>query len=523
MGFKEKTLETLIRFSGQVDSSVNRALEKLQKDSKKTAKELKKLPSGFSALGKAAKITAQSLAVMGAVGAAALSAFAVSGYQAASDLIEVQNVVDTTFRDSAAVINQWSKTTLQAYGLSELSAKKYSSTMGAMLKSSGVSSEDLLLMSQSLTQLTGDMASFYNYKPDEMFEKIRSGISGETEPLKQLGINMSVANLEAFALSEGITKSYAAMSQAEQVTLRYNYLMKTAADSMGDFEKTSGSASNQQKLLKENISQVSAQIMQRSLPAVEKILKNTNSLILSIDTDAVGDFVEELGNLAVEAQPLAAELLPEMGNLVAQTAPVLLSMAKESFPAITSLLGYGADIISIIGPPLASIVSSVLPRMLEILDLIAPLVIILAEGLAQTFEWLAKISSVSLDGVVEFLKYWQSQDPAKLSNMSLNAAGIPTFAQGGFADSPSIFGEAGLEAAIPIKPGNRRSLDLLYKTAEMLGVQLHGGNMQFTYAPQIYASDGDKKGLASTLYQHGQTMRSMMEDFLADKERVSFG
>lgn len=522
MEFNEKTLEALIQFSGKVDSSVSRALEKLQRGSKETFKELKKLPAGFSGLGKAAEAAAQSLAVMGAAGAAALSDLAVSGYQTASELTEVQKVVDATFQDSAVVVDQWSKTTLQAYGLSELSAKKYSSAMGAMLKSSGVSSEDLLLMSQSLTQLTGDMASFYNDKPDEMFEKIRSGISGETEPLKQLGINMSVANLEAFALSEGISKSYAAMSQAEQVTLRYNYLMKTAADSMGAFEKTSDSASNQQKLLKENISQVSAQIMQRSLPAVEKLLKGTNDLILSIDTGAAGDFVEELGNLAVEAQPLAAQLLPEMGSLMAETAPVLLSMAKESLPAVTSLLGYGADIIRIIGPPLANIVSAVLPPMLEILDLISPLVITLAEGLAQIFEWLAKIANVSLTGVADHLKYMETQQYQQ-SMKYAGMVGIPAFAQGGFADSPSIFGEAGLEAAIPIKPGNRRSLDLLYKTAEMLGVQLHGGNMQFTYAPQIYASGGDEKGLASTLYQHGQTMRSMLEDLLADKERVSFG
>ena len=95
------------------------------------------------------------------------------------------------------------------------------------------------------------MASFYNLNSDEAFAKIRSGISGETEPLKQLGINMSVANLEAYAMAQGIDKSYDSMTQAEQVMLRYNYLLSVTGDAQGDFARTSGSFANQQKLLKE--------------------------------------------------------------------------------------------------------------------------------------------------------------------------------------------------------------------------------------------------------------------------------
>ena len=88
-------------------------------------------------------------------------------------------------------------------------------------------------MSTSMAGLAGDMASFYNLDYDTAFEKLRSGISGETEPLKQLGINMSVANLEAYALARGITTSYNKMTQAQQATLRYNYLMSVTADAGG--------------------------------------------------------------------------------------------------------------------------------------------------------------------------------------------------------------------------------------------------------------------------------------------------
>ena len=164
--------------------------------------------------------------------------------QAASDLQEVQNVVDVTFGDSARQIQTWSEAAGKQYGLTETQAKRYASTIGAMLKSQGVAHEQMLSMSKDLAGLAADMASFYNLDFDTAFEKIRSGITGETMPLKQLGINMSVATLEAFALEQGITKSYSAMSQGEQTMLRYQYLMKATADAQGDFARTSDSMAN---------------------------------------------------------------------------------------------------------------------------------------------------------------------------------------------------------------------------------------------------------------------------------------
>lgn len=101
----------------------------------------------------------------------------------ASDLTEVQNVVDVTFGENASKINDWAKSADTAFGLSELQAKKFNGTMGAMLKSMGLTGNAVLDMSEGMTGLSGDFASFYNLDPAEAFDKIRSGISGETEPL----------------------------------------------------------------------------------------------------------------------------------------------------------------------------------------------------------------------------------------------------------------------------------------------------------------------------------------------------
>lgn len=209
-----------------------------------------------------------------------------TGIDYASDLAEVQNVVDVTFGSATEAINSWSKECLAAYGMNEVSAKRYAGTIGAMLKSSGLAGDAIVDMSKDMVGLAGDMASFYNLDLETAFEKIRSGISGETEPLKQLGINMSVANLEAYALSQGITTAYNEMSQAEQVMLRYNYLMSTTADAQGDFARTQDSYANQTRLLSESWLEFTGVMAEQLLPVLTTIVSWLNNIVTFLTENA---------------------------------------------------------------------------------------------------------------------------------------------------------------------------------------------------------------------------------------------
>lgn len=209
-----------------------------------------------------------------------------TGIDYASDLAEVQNVVDVTFGSATEAINSWSKECLAAYGMNEVSAKRYAGTIGAMLKSSGLAGDAIVDMSKDMVGLAGDMASFYNLDLETAFEKIRSGISGETEPLKQLGINMSVANLEAYALSQGIKTSYNEMSQAEQVMLRYNYLMSTTADAQGDFARTQDSYANQTRLLSESWLEFTGVMAEQLLPVLTTIVSWLNNIVAFLTENA---------------------------------------------------------------------------------------------------------------------------------------------------------------------------------------------------------------------------------------------
>ncbi len=222
---------------------------KIKQEIEKTRKDLKGFKNqieGFKTfVGAGLKLAGISL------GTAALVKFGQQAIKVASDIEEIQNVTDTVFKEMTKDINEFSKGLIQSHGLGELSAKKYASYMGAMLKSSGVHGDAVRSMSKDLTLLTADMASFYNLDTEEMFQKIMSGMSGQTMPLKKLGINLNIANLEAFALSQGIQKTWKEMTQAEQVMLRYNYLMNVTGDAQGDFARNSWNWAHSIKILSE--------------------------------------------------------------------------------------------------------------------------------------------------------------------------------------------------------------------------------------------------------------------------------
>lgn len=226
-----------------INTSIKKVTENIKHESRKWDDAADDAAEGASgAWGAAAAKIVGALSAAGVV--SIMMKWGKAAIDAASDLSEVQNVVDVTFGDSSGRIDAWAKQAGKAYGLTEKQAKQYTSTIGAMLKSQGMADDEIVKTSTDLAGLAADMASFYNLDFDTAFQKIRSGISGETEPLKQLGINMSAANLEAFRLAQGIEKSYAAMSQSEQTALRYQYIMQATADAQGDFARTSDGYAN---------------------------------------------------------------------------------------------------------------------------------------------------------------------------------------------------------------------------------------------------------------------------------------
>lgn len=326
---------------------VTTALDRMGDESKTAEQKAEDLSKAMEDLGtrakrgaEIAKAAVKAAGVAAAAAAAAVMAFAKQGLDLASDLEEVQNVVDVTFGEQGSkMIDSWAKDAAKSFGMSELQAKQFNGTMGAMLKSMGLSEDQVLDMSQSIAGLSGDFASFYNLDSEEAFAKIRAGISGETEPLKQLGINMSVANLEAYALSQGITESYNSMTQAEQALLRYNYLMTTSADAQGDFARTSDSYANQQRIFALEVDNLAASFGSKLLPAATDAIGILIDGITQIDPAVFDTLVAQLSAMAVSLAEAAVNAIPKVIEFV--------SFMMDNGPTILSVIaGIGAGMIA---------------------------------------------------------------------------------------------------------------------------------------------------------------------------------
>ncbi len=258
----------------------------------------------------------------------------------ASDLKEVQNIVDVTFADKAGSINNWSQNLLESHGLGELAAKNYAGTMGSMLKAAGLSQQEVVNMSKALTELSGDVASFRNIKPEEAFQKLTSVVSGETKPMRALGVNMTIANLQAYALSQGINKTWNEMSQAEQVTLRYNYVMAALKDIQGDFARTSHTYANQQRMLSENWKKFTSTIATYVLPWLELLMQGLNKLVsfLTAHADTVGII---LVTLVAILGVLGAKLLWVGAASVVAGAKAAIAWVGALWPVIAIIAAVG--------------------------------------------------------------------------------------------------------------------------------------------------------------------------------------
>lgn len=279
-------------------------------------------------IGKAAKTAGLALGALALAGVAALGALAAKGIDLASDLNEVENVVNVAFGDNAQKIKDWASSASNAFGLSKLEAENMTGSMGAMLKSMGLTADQTVTMSEGLAGLAGDFSSFYNLEHDEAWEKIRAGIAGEAEPLKSLGINMSVANMEAYALAEGISKPYAKMNQSEQTLLRYNYLMKVSADAQGDFARTSSGWANQTRIAQMNIENLASGLGTKLLPSLTGVLQEFNKVAQESGGDA-SKFISNMGSIVDAGMAAVEEILPIITSLATDIINGLITILPK--------------------------------------------------------------------------------------------------------------------------------------------------------------------------------------------------
>lgn len=268
----------------------------------------------------------------------------------ASDIQEVQNVVDTSFGDMAGQVEAFAQTSIDSFGMSELTAKQTAGRFMSMSTALGLAQAQAADMALTVTGLTGDMASFYNVSQDVASTALASIWTGETESLKRFGIVMTQTNLEAYALSQGINKTWNEMTQAEQVQLRYNYVMEQTALAQGDFEKTQDSWANQQRILKESTDALAASIgegLMESLTPLQGIIVDIVKSLMEFQesTGLLDDFFMVLiggvtGLIALKAASViqtVADAVMQMGS-AAMLANLQGDLAAISIGALVAVI-----------------------------------------------------------------------------------------------------------------------------------------------------------------------------------------
>jgi hypothetical protein len=208
----------------------------------------------------------------------------------------------------------------------------------------GVAGDRAALMSQNLTALGYDLASFYNLDTGKAMQKLESGLAGELEPLRRLGYDLSQAKLEATALSLGIDKSVSSMTQAEKAQLRYYAIMTQVTVAQGDMARTLDDPANQMRILKAQFEMAGRSIGNIFIPALNAILPVVTAVVQVVRS--LADIIA--GLFGYEFPEVDYSGVNEMSNAATGTSEAM-DDAKDSAKKLKSYM-LGFDELNVLNP-----------------------------------------------------------------------------------------------------------------------------------------------------------------------------
>ncbi len=279
---------------------------------KEVEKELKKVEKKFSGF----KTVGDKIAGMGKTLTVGLTAPIIAASAAmtkwAMDAVESENLFEVSMGNMAGAARAWSQELSKSLGLNEYETRRNIGTFDVMLKSFGMNETAAYGMAKGLTQLAYDMASFYNIKPEEAFQKLQSGISGEIEPLRRLGITVSETAVQTYAYTHGIAVQGTELNEQQKVLARYGLIMERTQTAQGDLARTIDSPVNQLRVLRSFVEETGIKFGQMLIPVVLKAAM------------ALNHFAQWLNALP----PGAKQTVISLALMVAVLGPLLFGIGK---------------------------------------------------------------------------------------------------------------------------------------------------------------------------------------------------
>lgn len=267
------------------------ALAKLSRTGGAAGTAAKSITSSFSGFSSGASaVTKKSFSLASAIGKVYATYWTLfrgfrllgDAIDISSSLTEVENVVRQTFGQYESLINNFAKTSIEKFGMSELSAKQFASRFQAMGTALDIPQRKMADMSIRLTELTGDMASFYDVSQEDIAKSLQSVFSGTTAPMRRYGIDLTQATLKEWALKQGLDANISSMTQAQKAMLRYQYVLAHTTNITGDFKRTQDSWHNQITMLRENFKALGAVVGGGLINAFKPFIKVLNAVLQKV-------------------------------------------------------------------------------------------------------------------------------------------------------------------------------------------------------------------------------------------------
>lgn len=321
---------------GDLTVRIGADLKGLSKGLTKAAAKLKSAGKSMQNVGKS--LTAGITLPLLAAGVAVL--------KLAADAEESENLFEVSMGSMANAARNFSEELSTALGLNAFEVRKITGTFNQMLSSMGLSEQAAFDMSTSMTQLTFDMASFFNLNPDDAFKKLQAGITGEAEPLKRLGILIDENTIKQAAYNNGIAEFGEELNQTQKIQARFVAIMEQTKNAQGDLARTQDSLTNQVRILKSQMIDLGIQIGLVLIPFVQTLLQKINPLITTMK-DWVGRFREatpQVKLLVIGGLALLAALGPLvfiLGKLVVVGASLLTILSGISLTVVGVVVAVG--------------------------------------------------------------------------------------------------------------------------------------------------------------------------------------
>lgn len=299
--------------------------------------------------------------------------------------VEAENLFTESFGSMAERARAWSEETSDALGLNEFELRRNSATIFAMTNAMGLSKDASFEMATGITKLSNDMASFFNLDPQVAFDKLRAGISGEAEPLKQLGILVTENMIKQTDYAKAILATGRQLTEQEKVQARYQAILQQTSVAQGDLARTLDSPANKLRVMQSRIEETTTKLGVALLPALEAILPIFDKAV-SVIEDVVDAFSK--------ADPAIQTTIIVLGALAAAAGPVLVVLGQVvgAVGTLTGAIAAGGGLMAVLGSIGAFISGTLLP-------LLAALAVGIALGgavgvaVSEFLEWLGVIES----------------------------------------------------------------------------------------------------------------------------------